>query len=61
MIDDYLEYEKETKALKFINLDNFSVHELNEYEVQLNKEIERVKKEIDKKSKTQDSAEKYFK
>ena len=60
-MEDYLEFEKDTKVLKSINLDDFSVEDLNKYIGQLKKEIERVKSELEKKLKTQSEAEKYFK
>ena len=60
-MDDYLEFEKNTKALKSIDLDNFSVEDLEEYIQQLSNEIERVKKELDKKLESQAEAKKYFK
>ena len=58
---DYLEFEKDTKALKSINLDNFSIEDLKKYIEQLKKEIEKVKSELEKKLKSQAEAEKYFK
>ena len=61
MVDDYLEYEKDTKSLKSFNLDDLSVKELKEYIEQLNEEIKRVNKEIEKKLKLQADAGKYFK
>ena len=60
-MDDYLEFEKDTKTIKSINLDDFSVEDLNEYIEQLKKEIDRVKSELEKKLKSQTEAEKYFK
>ena len=60
-MDDYLEFEKDTKVLKSINLDDFSVEDLKEYIEQLKKEIEKVKSELEKKRKSQNEAEKYFK
>ena len=60
-MDDYLEFEKDTKALKSINLDDFSVEDLTEYTEQLKQEVERVKLELEKKLKLQTEAEKYFK
>ena len=60
-MDDYLEFEKDTRSLKSINLDDFSVAELKLYINQLNEEIRRVDAEIEKKQKTQKEAEKYFK
>ena len=58
---DYLEFELENKALKSINLDDFSLEELNDYIVDLKNEIERVKAEIVKKSDSKTEAEKFFK
>tara|TARA_B100000315_G_scaffold259081_1_gene313523 strand:+ start:366 stop:548 length:183 start_codon:yes stop_codon:yes gene_type:complete len=60
-MDDFLEFEKDTKTIKSINLDDFSVEDLNEYIEQLKKEIDRVKSELEKKLKSQTEAEKYFK
>ena len=60
-MDDFLEFEKDTKLLKSINLDDFSIEDLREYIKQLKREIERVKSELEKKQKTQIEAEKYFK
>ena len=60
-MDNYLEFEKNTKTIKSINLDDFSVEDLNEYIEQLKKEIDRVKSELEKKLKSQTEAEKYFK
>jgi len=58
---DYLEFEQENKALKSINLDDFSLEELNDYIVDLKNEIERVKAEIVKKTDSKTEAEKFFK
>ena len=41
-MDDFLEFEKDTKALKSINLDDFSIEDLENYIEQLKKEINRV-------------------
>ena len=60
-MDDYLEFENNTKALKSINLDDFSIEDLKKYIEQLNREIERVVAELKNKLKSQDEAEKYFK
>ena len=60
-MDDYLEFEKDTKLLKSINLDDFSIEDLREYIEQLKREIVRVKSELDKKQKPQIEAKKYFK
>ena len=60
-MDDYLEFEKDTKSLKSINLDDFSIEDLKEYIDQLKKEIDRVEKELKNRQKTLVDAEKYFK
>ena len=60
-MSDYLEFENETKALKSINLDDFSVEDLKEYVDELTKELESVKIEMKKKLKLQSEAEKLFK
>ena len=59
-MSDFLEFEKDTKALKSINLDDFSVEDLKEYIGELTKEFERVKLEIEKKAKVQSEAKKLF-
>ena len=60
-MSDFLEFEKETKTIKSINLDDFSVEDLKEYVDELTKEIERVKIEMKKKLNLQSEAEKLFK
>ena len=60
-MDDYLEFENDTKTLKSINLDDFSIEDLKKYIEQLKKEIERVKRELENKLKSQVEAEKFFK
>ena len=42
-MDDYLEFENDTKALKSINLDDFSIEDLKKNIEQLKTEIERVR------------------
>ena len=56
-MDDYLEFEKDTKAIKSINLDDFSIEDLKEYIKQLNKEMERVKLELNQKMTSHADAE----
>ena len=60
-MSDFLEFEKETKTIKSINLDDFSVEDLEEYFIELTKELERVGIEIKKKLRLQSEAEKLFK
>jgi len=59
-MNEFIEFDKDTKALKSINLDDLSVEDLKEYIDELIKELERVKLEINKKNKLQLEAEKYF-
>ena len=49
------------KTVKLINLDDFSVEDLNKYILELNKETERVKLELEKKLNLKEQAEKFFK
>ena len=59
-MNDFLEFEKDTKALKSINLDDFSVEDLKEYIDELTKELSRVNIEMEKKAKLQSEAKKFF-
>ena len=56
-----MDFDKDNKNLKSINLDDFSVEELKSYIEQLNNEINRAKIEVDKKTKLQFEAKKLFK
>tara|TARA_Y100000741_G_C17926734_1_gene425933 strand:- start:73 stop:255 length:183 start_codon:yes stop_codon:yes gene_type:complete len=58
---DFLEYEETQKTIKALNLDDFSIEDLNKYILELNDEINRVNKEIEKKSDLLSEAQKYFK
>ena len=60
-MSDLLEFEKDTKTLKSINLDDFSVEDLEEYINDLTNELTRVRVEIKKKVKIQSDAKKFFK
>ena len=60
-MSDFLEFEKETKVIKSINIDDFSVEDLKEYINDLTKELKRVRIEMEKKIKLQSEAEKLFK
>ena len=59
-MSDFLEYEKDTKTIKSINLEDFSIEDLEEYVGELTKELERAKNEIEKKAKIQYEAKKLF-
>ena len=58
---EFLEYEESKKTIKTLNLDDFSVEDLNNYTNDLKDEILRVKKEIEKKTNLLSEAEKFFK
>ena len=58
---DFLEYEETQKTIKALNLDDFSIEDLNKYILELNDEIDRVNNEIEKKSELLSEAQKYFK
>ena len=60
-MNDFLEYEETKKTIKSLNLDDFSIEDLNEYIIELREEISRVKKEIAKKSDLISEAQKFFK
>ena len=58
---DFLEHEETKKTIKALNLDDFSIEDLNKYILELNDEIDRVNNEIEKKSELLSEAQKYFK
>ena len=60
-MDDFLEFDSDKKAVKSINLDDFSFEDLKEYIQELKDEIQRAELEVKKKSKAQKEAEKFFK
>ncbi len=59
-MDDFFEVDEKKKTVKSINLDDFSIEDLEKYKTELNKEILRVNLEIEKKSKFKSTAEEYF-
>ncbi len=59
-MDDFFEVDEKKKTVKFINLDDFSIEDLEKYKSELNKEILRVNLEIEKKGKLKSTAEEYF-
>ena len=59
-MDDFLEFENNKKTIKSLNLDDFSVEDLQNYLKELENEINRVEEEIKKKNKLQADAEKFF-
>ena len=60
-MDDFLEIDEKKKTINSLNLDDFSVEDLNKYISELNKEILRAKEEINKKNKLKKEAQKFFK
>ena len=60
-MDDFLEIDEKKKTINLLNLDDFSVEDLDKYILELNKEILRVREEINKKNKLKKEAQKLFK
>ena len=48
-MDDFLEIDEKKKTINSLNLDDFSVEDLDKYILELNKEILRANEEINKK------------
>ena len=59
-MDDFFEVDEKKKTVKSINLDDFSIEDLEKYKTELNKEIVRVNLEIERKGKLKSTAEEYF-
>ena len=60
-MNEFLEYEESKKTIKSLNLDDFSVEDLDKYTSELKDEIERVNMEKVKKKKLISEAENIFK
>ena len=58
---DFFEVDEKQKTVKILNLDDFSVEDLQNYISELQTEILRVRDEIKKKENLKLSAEKFFK
>ncbi|RPG36815.1 MAG: DUF1192 family protein [Gammaproteobacteria bacterium TMED225] len=58
---DFFEIDEKQKTVKILNLDDFSIEDLQNYISELETEISRVKEEIKKKEKSKLNAEKFFK
>ncbi len=58
---DFFEVDEKQKTVKILNLDDFSVEDLQNYITELKSEILRVKDEIKKKENLKLDAEKFFK
>ena len=59
-MNEFLEYEESKKTIKSLNLDDFSVEDLDEYTLELKDEIDRVSIEKIKKKKLISEAENIF-
>ena len=60
-MNEFLEYDLKKKAINPLNLDDFSIEDLDHYITELSNEISRVDIEINKKKKLMSDAENYFK
>ena len=60
-MNEFLEYEESKKSIKSLNLDDFSVEDLDNYILELKNEIDRVNIEKVKKKKLISNAENMFK
>ena len=60
-MSDFFEVDEKHKKIKILNLDEFSIEDLNNYIEELNKEILRVKSELRKKHNIKKEAEDFFK
>ena len=60
-MNEFLEYEESKKSIKSLNLDDFSVEDLDKYILELKNEIGRVNMEKVKKKKLISDAENIFK
>jgi len=60
-MNSFIEFDEEKKTLKSINLDDFSIEDLEEYIETLIAEVNRANVEIKKRLKTKEEAQKLFK
>ena len=60
-MNEFLEYEDNKKSIKSLNLDDFSIEDLDKYTSELKDEIDRVNMEKVKKKKLISEAENIFK
>ena len=58
---DFFEVDEKQKTVKLLNLDDFSVEDLQKYISELQTEILRVQDEVKKKENLKLNAEKFFK
>jgi len=60
-MNSFLEFEEDKKIIKSINLDNFSIEDLEEYIDGLKLEVKKAEEEIKQRIKTKGEAQKFFK
>ena len=60
-MSDFFEIDETKKTIRNLNLDDFSIEDLNKYIEELKLEVDRVTKEIENKMKIKSSAENFFK
>ena len=60
-MNEFLEYDESKKSIKSLNLDDFSVEDLDKYILELKNEIDRVNMEKVKKKKLISDAQNIFK
>ena len=60
-MDDFLEIDEKKKTINSLNLDDFSVEDLDKYILELNNEILRVNEEINKKNILKKEDQNFFK
>ena len=60
-MEDFLEFDEKKKTIESLNLDDFSIDELQHYIKELEGEILRTTEEISKKKNIQEKANKFFK
>lgn len=60
-MNSFLEFEEDKKTIKSINLDNFSIEDLEEYIDGLRLEVKKAEEEIKQRIKTKEEAQKFFK
>ena len=60
-MNEFLEYNESKQSIKFLNLDDFSIEDLDKYTLELKDEIDRVNLERIKKKNLISEAENIFK
>ena len=60
-MSNFIEFEEDTKILRSINLDDFSIEDLEKYINDLSLEIKRANEEIKKRKKSKSEAQEFFK